>query len=78
MLLSVLLLTSATAALCLFQQWGSQGKETRGVESPAGWWKWLRTTAERVVFFMFSTKEVFFGVTHLTLLVGYVKDWKLC
>lgn len=29
------------------------------------------------LYFFFPTKEMFFGVTHLRLCVGYVKDWKL-
>lgn len=29
------------------------------------------------LYFFFPTKEMFFGVTHLRLCGGYVKDWKL-
>lgn len=36
-----------------------------------------RLTLGELVLGFFPIKEVFFGVTHLRLCVGYVKDWKL-
>lgn len=40
-------------------------------------WGQQQVNTGRVVFFFFPTKEMFLGVTHLRLCVGYVKDWKL-